>query len=87
MLEIRECITEHRKELNEDEAETISNTLNKLCVDTTVKIRCYAVDAYTNIEGVVTEFNSQCLRLKVVKTAIHFDGIYTIELLDKKVCI
>lgn len=61
----------------------ISNTLNKLRVGTTVRIRYYDVDAYTNIEGVVTELNPPYRRLKVVKTAIPFDDIYTIEQLGK----
>lgn len=52
-VRMQERITEPRKELSEDEAETISNTLNKLRVGTTVKIRYYDIDAYTNIEGVV----------------------------------
>ena len=84
-VRIQERITEPKKELREDEAEVISNTLNKLCVGTTVKIRYYDIDAYTNIEGAVTELNPPCRRLKVVKTAIPFDDIYTIELLGKDV--
>lgn len=78
-------ITEPRKELSEDEAEAISNTLNKLRVGTAVKIRYYDIDAYTNIERVVTELNPPYRRLKVVKTAIPFDDIYTIEMLGKDV--
>lgn len=39
----------------------------------------------TNIEGVVNELNPSYRRLKVVKTAIPFDDIYTIELLSKNV--
>ena len=81
----QERITESRKLLSEDEAETISNTLNKLKIGTTVKIRYYDIDAYTNIEGVVTEFNPPFRRLKVVKTSIPFDDIYTIELLGKDI--
>ena len=46
-VRIQERITEPKKELSEDEAEAISNTLNKLQVGTTVKIRYYDVDAYT----------------------------------------
>ena len=46
-IRLQERITEPRKELSEDEAEAISNTLNKLQVGTTVKIRYYDVDAYT----------------------------------------
>ncbi len=82
-VRIQERITEPRKELSEDEAEAISNTLNKLQVGTTVKIRYYDIDAYTNIEGVVTELNLPYRKLKVVKTTIHFEDIYTIELIGK----
>ena len=84
-VRIQERITEPRKELSEDEAEAISNTLNKLRVGTTVKIRYYDIDAYTNIEGVVTELNPSYRRLKVIKIVIPFDDIYTIELLGKNV--
>ena len=52
---------------------------------TTVKIRYYDIDAYTNIEGFMTEFNPPFRRLKVVKTSIPFDDIYTIELLGKDI--
>ena len=63
----------------------ISNTLNKLRVGTAVRIRYYDIDAYTNIEGVVTELNPSYRRLKVIKIVIPFDDIYTIELLGKNV--
>ena len=84
-VRMQERITEPKKELSEDEADVISNTLNKLRVGITVKIRYYDVDAYTNIEGVVTEINTPYRRLKVVKTVIPFDDIYTIELLGRNV--
>lgn len=51
-IRLQERTTEPRKELSEDEAEAISSTLNKLKVGTTVKIRYYDIDSYTNIEGV-----------------------------------
>ena len=38
---------------------------------------------YMNIKGVVTEVNTPYRRLKVVKTIIPFDDIYSIELLAK----
>ena len=47
----------------------------------------YDIDAYTNIEGVVTELNPPYRRLKVVKTAIPFDDIYTIEMLGKDILL
>lgn len=84
-VRMQERITEPKKEFSEDEAEALSSTLNKLKVGTTVKIRYYDIDAYTNIEGVLTEFNPPYRRLKVVKTAIPFDDIYSIELLGRNV--
>ncbi len=38
---------------------------------------------YMNIKGVVTEVNTPYRLLKVVKTIIPFDDIYSIELLAK----
>ena len=72
-VKLQERITEPRKE-------------NKLRAGITVKIRYYDIDAYTNIEGVVTEINLPYRRLKVIKTTIPFDDIYTIEMLGKDVC-
>lgn len=83
----QERITEPKRELSDDEAEEVSNTLNKLTFGTTVKIRYYDVDAYTTIFGVVSEINPPYHRLKVVKTAIPFDEIYSIEILGKHIII
>ena len=85
-VRMQERITEPKKEIGEDEAEEISSTLSKLRVGITVKIRYYDVDAYTNIEGVVSEINLPYRKLKVIKTTIPFDDIYTIEMLSKDVC-
>lgn len=85
-VKLQERIIEPRKELSEDEAEELSNTLNKLRAGITVKIRYYDIDAYTNIEGVVTEINLPYRSLKVIKTAISFDDLYTIEMLGKDIC-
>lgn len=79
----QERITESKKELGEEDAEIISNILNKLSVGTTVKIRYYDVDAYTTIIGVITEINPPYRRLKVIKTNISFDDIYSIEMIGK----
>ncbi|MBP5362683.1 MAG: YolD-like family protein [Ruminococcus sp.] len=79
----QERIIQPRKELGEEDAEIISNILNNLNVGTIVKIRYYDVDAYTNIEGAVTEINYPYRRLKVIKSTVPFDDIYSIEPLGK----
>ena len=43
----------------------------------------FLLQNYMNIKGVVTEVNTPYRRLKVVKTIIPFDDIYSIELLAK----
>lgn len=83
----QERITEAKRELSDDESEEVSNTLNKLTVGTTVKIRYYDVDAYTTIFGVVSEINPPYHRLKIEKIAISFDDIYSIEVLGKHIII
>lgn len=84
-VRIQGRINEPRKKLGEDEAEAISNTLNRLRVGTTVKIKYYDIDAYTNIKGGVIKFNSPYRRPKVIKTAVPFDDIYTLKLLGKNI--
>ncbi len=84
-VRIQGRINESRKKLGEDEAEAISNTLNRLRVGTTVKIKYYDIDAYTNIKGGVIKFNSPYRRPKVIKTAVPFDDIYTLKLLGKNI--
>jgi len=40
---------------------------------------------YMNIKGAVTEVNTPYRLLKVVKTIIPFDDIYSVELLAKEI--
>lgn len=79
----QERITQPRKELGDEECEIISNTLNYLRAGIAVKIRYYDIDAYTTINGVVTEINYPYRRLKVLKTTIPFDDIYSIETIGR----
>ncbi|WP_303833837.1 hypothetical protein [Ruminococcus flavefaciens] len=82
-VKMQERITEPRRDVSEEDAETISYTLNNLRIGVTVKVRYYDIDSYTTITGVVAEINFPYRRLKVIKTAIPFDDIYSIELIGK----
>ncbi len=73
--------TQPRRIVSDEDAEDISNTLNKLRPGIEVKVRYYDIDAYTTIKGVVSEINYPYRRLKVIKTTIPFDDIYSIEML------
>ena len=76
-----------RAELGDDAAELISSTLNNLRTGITVKVRYYDIDSYTTIVGVVTEVNYPYRRIKVIKSQIAFNDIYSIDILKKDVII
>jgi len=54
----QERITEPRRDVSEEDAETISHTLNNLRIGVTVKVRYFDIDSYTTITGVVAEIKS-----------------------------
>lgn len=83
----QERITQPKKEIGDEAAELISNTLNNLRIGITVKIRYYDIDSYTTIEGIVTEVNYPYRRIKVIKSQIAFNDIYSIDILKKYVII
>ena len=74
----QERITQPKKELGDEEAKIISDTLNTLRVGMIVKIRYYDIDSYITIEGTITEVNEPYHRLKVNKISIPFSNIYLI---------
>lgn len=77
----QERITQPKKEIGDEAAELISNTLNNLRIGITVKVRYYDIDSYTTIEGIVTEINYPYRRIKVIKNSIPFDDIYSIKMI------
>lgn len=79
----QERITQPKKELGDEEAKIISDTLNTLRVGMTVKIRYYDIDSYITIEGTITEVNEPYHRLKVNKISIPFGDIYSISITCK----
>lgn len=80
-VKAQERQTQPRRTVSDEDAEAISNTLNKLRPGIEVKVRYYDVDAYTTIKGIVSEVNYPYRKLKVIKTSITFDDIYSIEML------
>lgn len=76
----QERITQPRRELGEEQAELISNTLNNLTAGMHVKVRYYDIDSYTTISGIVSEIIPPYRKLKVDKTSIPFDDIFSITI-------
>lgn len=86
-VRMQERITEPKKEIGDEAAELISNTLNNIRIGITVKVRYYDIDSYTTIEGIVTEINYPYRRIKVINSQIAFNDIYFINILRKDVSI
>jgi len=86
-VKAQERQTQPRRIVSDEDAEVISNTLNKLRPGIEVKVRYYYIDSYTTIVGVVTEVNYPYRRIKVIKTQIAFNDIYSIDILKKDVII
>ena len=83
----QERITQPKKEIGDEAAELISNTLNNIRIGITVKVRYYDIDSYTTIEGIVTEINYPYRRIKVINSQVAFNDIYFINILRKDVSI
>lgn len=58
----------------------IEDTLQKLKVGDIVKVIFYNIDNYQKITGVVSEINTCCKYLKIVKTRINISDIYEISI-------
>lgn len=86
-VKAQERQTQPRRIVSDEDAEVISNTLNKLRPGIEVKVRYYDIDSYTTIVGVVTEVNYPYRRIKVIKSQIAFNDIYSIDILKKDVII
>ena len=64
-----------RRELSEEAAAWLSKKLAHLEKGSVVRITYYAEDAYTTVEGMVSELNLPLRFLRIVKQRIELDDI------------
>ena len=69
-----------RRELSEYEAEKLSKKLTRIEKGSMVRITYYAEDAYTTLEGMVSEIDFTLRFLRVIKTRIDFENVLNIHM-------
>ena len=80
VIKQREKIVEPRKELSEDEAETLSDKLNKVQKGTLITLTYYKEDCYEILTGLVSDINPIYRTVTIVKTKIAIDDVVDVRL-------
>jgi uncharacterized membrane protein len=75
-------VAEPKKELSEEEVDALNVALNQVRKGRMVRATYYHGDGYVVIEGLVSGFEPVAQKLRVVKTAISFDDLLSLEFLD-----
>ena len=80
VIKQREKIIEPRKELSEDEAEILSDKLNKVQKGMPITLTYYKEDCYEILTGLVSNIDPIYRTITIVKTKIAIDDIYDIKI-------
>lgn len=78
----QERVKEPRRELSEDGAQELSDTLAEVARGTMLRVEFYDKDHYETAEGLVSEFDPVFRNLRIVRRKIPFDDIYRAEILE-----
>ena len=80
VIKQREKIIEPRKELSEDEAEMLSDKLNKVQKGMLITLTYYKEDCYEILTGLVSNIDSIYRTITIVKTKIAIDDVVDVEI-------
>ena len=80
VIKQREKIIEPRKELSEDEAEMLSDKLNKVQKGMLITLTYYKEDCYDTITGLVSNIDPVYRTITIVKTKIAIDDVCDIRI-------
>lgn len=80
VIKQREKIIEPRKELSEDEAEILSDKLNKIQQGMLVTLIYYKEDCYETLTGLVSNIDPVYRTITIVKNKIAIDDVYDIRI-------
>jgi hypothetical protein len=79
LIENEERTVTPRRELAEDEIESLSRTMSNICRGDRVAVTFYAVDTYFTARGTVSELDSVFRTITVGGRCVSFDDVYGIE--------
>lgn len=80
VIKQREKIVEPRKELSDDEAEILSDKLNKIQKGMLITLTYYNEDCYETLTGLVSNIDTVYRTITIVKTKIAIDDVVDIEI-------
>ena len=80
VIKQREKIIEPRKELSEDEAEVLSDRLNKVQKGMLITLTYYNEDCYETLTGLVSNIDPVYRTITIVKTKIAIDDVVGIRI-------
>ena len=80
VIKQREKIIEPRKEISEDEAEMLSDKLNKIQKGMLITITYYKEDCYETLTGLVSNIDPIYRTITIVKTKIAIDDVCDIRI-------
>ncbi|MBR2883672.1 MAG: YolD-like family protein [Clostridia bacterium] len=80
VIKQREKIIEPRKELSEDEAEILSDKLNKVQKGMLITLTYYKEDCYETLTGLVSNIDPVYRTITIVKTKIAIDDVVDVEI-------
>ena len=80
VIKQREKIIQPRKELSEDEAEVLSDRLNKVQKGMLITLTYYNEDCYETLTGLVSNIDPVYRTITIVKTKIAIDDVVGIRI-------
>lgn len=75
----KEFVKSPRRELTEEENANLTEIVSRIKKGDVIKAEYYAENGYTETEGAITEIDLQARYIRVVKTPIKFDDLYSIK--------
>ena len=81
-IRMAQRIKENKKELSDYEAEILSDKILTVKKGDMVKVKYYNIDAYEELEGLISNIDFDFRYLVIVKTKIEFDDILNVEIVS-----
>lgn len=81
LVRAQERVTEPRHDLSEEDVERISGELARVRKGALVRVTHYADEAYVTQEGIVTGIDVAYRELRVVRTRIRFEDVWSVEVI------
>ena len=79
----KQKVVVNKKELSEDDLDSLSRKINQLKVGMMVKVIFYEENDYICVEGILSKLKIEQRELHVVKKVICFDDLLSVEVIKQ----